>query len=60
MCELIRNPQNQKIKLLRSLSTAKGREANGAFAVEGFRFVGAIPDGWDVLFYLAAESADKA
>ena len=44
---LITSPQNQHIKLFRSLATAKGRTEHGLFAIEGVHLVAEmIAAGW--------------
>jgi TrmH family RNA methyltransferase len=56
MPEVIRNPQNRRVKFARSLCTAKGRAEGSAFIAEGFRVVDGIPSDRNIMFYLAAES----
>ena len=54
--DIIKSPQNPKIKLVRSLYENKGRAANNAFVVEGSRFVDEIPPEWNIQFYLISET----
>jgi TrmH family RNA methyltransferase len=45
--DLITSPQNQYVKLFRSLATAKGRKEHGLFAIEGVHLVEEmIAAGW--------------
>jgi len=42
--------------ILKQLKTKKGRDDSGLFVVEGIKFVGEIPAGWEVVRYVLSES----
>ncbi len=53
---VIESISNNKIKLLRSLYTKKGREENGLFVVEGVNMVKDIPKTVSVVYYFINEN----
>lgn len=58
--EIISSPANPSIKLARSLSQKKERDANGLFFVEGILHTGAAFEaGWDIVTLLVCPSTLK-
>jgi len=59
--EIITSSSNKIAKHVRALiSSKKARDEAGAFVVEGEKFVGEIPAGWDVELTMVSESYAKA
>ena len=54
--EAIASSQNKVFKQVKTLYTAKGREKERAFVVEGLRFAQEIPKDWEVLCCIMSES----
>ncbi|MCL2170354.1 MAG: RNA methyltransferase [Defluviitaleaceae bacterium] len=55
MDNVITSSANQIVKKIRALKEKKGRELYGAFLVEGDKFIGEIPQSWEVELLVAAE-----
>lgn len=56
---VITSAQNEKIKLIRSLSNKKSRKESGLFLVEGERSVFSTPDGAIKEIFIADDKQDK-